>query len=514
MNQTSERTKRIAKNSVYLYVRMFFTMLIALYTSRAVLKTLGVEDYGIYNVVGGLVSMFSLISTSLSSSTSRFLTFELGRGDNESLRRVFSTSLWVHIVLAAVVILLAETVGLWFLNTHMNISPSRMLAANVIYQASIVSFALGLFSVPYSATISSHERMDIFAGIGMLESVLKLMAVLFLVYVPFMYDKLIMYSILLMSIGIMMQSIYFIYCHRHFPECRLQHSFDRQRWKEISSFAGWNFIGCTAGLMKGQGVNILINLFFGTAVNAARGISETINIHVNSFAGNFMSAVYPQITKSYAAGDYSYTYSLVERGSRFSYYAILIVALPIILETDFILHLWLGSYPEHTVNFARLVLVTLLIDTLSNTLINLQSATGRIRNYQIAVGGMLLMNFPFSYICLKAGLEPEYTYVVAIFFSICCLSLRLYFLKRMTSFSPASFIRNVCCNVIIVTSIALIIPVLIHYYMSSGLLRFVISTIISILSTIITIYVVGCSNSEKKFLKEKFSMLLFKRFRV
>ena len=271
MNQTSERTKRIAKNSVYLYVRMFFTMLIALYTSRAVLKTLGVEDYGIYNVVGGLVSMFSLISTSLSSSTSRFLTFELGRGDNESLRRVFSTSLWVHIVLAAVVILLAETVGLWFLNTHMNISPSRMLAANVIYQASIVSFALGLFSVPYSATISSHERMDIFAGIGMLESVLKLMAVLFLAYAPFMYDKLIMYSILLMSIGIMMQSIYFIYCHRHFPECRLQHSFDRQRWKEISSFAGWNFIGCTAGLMKGQGVNILINLFFGTAVNAARG---------------------------------------------------------------------------------------------------------------------------------------------------------------------------------------------------------------------------------------------------
>lgn len=511
MTEQAENTRRIAKNTLMLYVRMLFGMLVSLYTSRVVLQALGVEDYGIYNVVGGVVAMFSMISNSLSSSVSRFLTFELGKGNLEGLKRVFSTSLSIHVALVLVIVLLSETLGLWFLNTHMTIPENRLYAANWVFQASVLTFVINLLSVPFSASIVSHERMSAFAYIGILDIMLRLLIVLFIAYSDWNFDRLIIYSLLLVGVVCIMQAIYWNYCTRNFEECKFGLSFDVNYWKEMSSFAGWNFIGCTARLFKDQGVNILLNLFIGPIINAARGIANTVNNVLASFSGNFMTALNPQITKSYAAGDYDYMFSLVERGSRFSYYILLLFALPMLFETEFVLTLWLKHYPAHTVNFVRLILIVTMCDILSNTLINLQVATGKIRNYQLIVGSMLLMNFPLSYLCLKIGFPPESTFVVAFVVAVFCLLLRLWFLREMVGLSIKRYLYRVCGNVLCVTLVAAVIPALLYMQMSDGLMRFLLMCVLTMLCSSMAIYFVGCSNNERKFINEK-AVFISKKF--
>ena len=507
MTSQRENTKRIAKNTLMLYGRMLFSMLVSLYTSRVVLQALGVEDYGIYNVVGGVVAMFSMISSSLSSSVSRFLTFELGKGDTDGLKRVFSTSLSIQLVLAGIIVVLAETIGLWFLNTHMTIPANRLYAANWVFHASVLTFVINLLSVPFSASIVSHERMSAFAYIGILDVVLRLLIVLFIAYSGLGFDRLIVYALLLVGVVCIMQAIYWRYCTRHFLECQLKLSFDVDYWKEMSSFAGWNFIGCTAGLLKDQGVNILLNLFLGPIINAARGIANTVNNVLFSFAGNFMTALNPQITKSYAAGDYDYMFSLVERGSRFSYYILLLFALPMLFEADFVLTLWLKHYPAHTVNFVRLILLVTMCDILSNTLINLQNATGKIRNYQLAVGGMLLMNFPLSYICLKIGFQPESTLIVALIVAVACLFLRLLFLRKMVGLSIRRYLHKVCGNVMCVTLAAAVLPTLLYLQMADGVLRFLLMCMLTALCSATAIYFIGCSRNERDFIKSRIVLI-------
>ena len=507
MTTQQENTKRIAKNTLMLYVRMLFGMLVSLYTSRVVLQALGVEDYGIYNVVGGFVAMFSMISSSLSSSVSRFLTFELGKGDTDGLKRVFSTSLSIQLVLAGIIVVLAETIGLWFLNTHMTIPANRLYAANWVFHASVLTFVINLLSVPFSASIVSHERMSAFAYIGILDVVLRLLIVLFIAYSGLDFDRLIVYALLLVGVVCIMQAIYWNYCTRHFQECQLKLSFDVDYWKEMSSFAGWNFIGCTAGLLKDQGVNILLNLFLGPIINAARGIANTVNNVLSSFAGNFMTALNPQITKSYAAGDYSYMFSLVERGSRFSYYILLLFALPMLFEADFVLTLWLKHYPAHTVNFVRLILLVTMCDILSNTLINLQNATGKIRNYQLAVGGMLLMNFPLSYICLKIGFQPESTLIVALIVAVACLFLRLLFLRKMVGLSMKRYLHKVSGNVICVTLAAVVLPTLLYLQMADGIVRFLLMCVLTTLCSALAIYFIGCNRNERNFIKSRIILI-------
>ena len=507
MTTQQENTKRIAKNTLMLYGRMLFSMLVSLYTSRVVLQALGVEDYGIYNVVGGVVAMFSMISSSLSSSVSRFLTFELGKGDTDGLKRVFSTSLSIQLVLAGIIVVLAETIGLWFLNTHMTIPANRLYAANWVFHASVLTFVINLLSVPFSASIVSHERMSAFAYIGILDVVLRLLIVLFIAYSGLDFDRLIVYALLLVGVVCIMQAIYWNYCARHFQECQLKLSFDVDYWKEMSSFAGWNFIGCTAGLLKDQGVNILLNLFLGPIINAARGIANTVNNVLSSFAGNFMTALNPQITKSYAAGDYSYMFSLVERGSRFSYYILLLFALPMLFEADFVLTLWLKHYPAHTVNFVRLILLVTMCDILSNTLINLQNATGKIRNYQLAVGGMLLMNFPLSYICLKIGFQPESTLIVALIVAVACLFLRLLVLRKMVGLSMKRYLHKVSGNVICVTLAAVVLPTLLYLQMADGIVRFLLMCVLTTLCSALAIYFIGCNRNERNFIKSRIILI-------
>lgn len=485
-----------------LYGRMLFGMFVSLYTSRVVLEVLGVEDFGIQGAVGGFVGMFSLISTSLSSSVSRFLTFELGRGDKESLKQVFATSLLIHIALALVVLLSIETFGVWFLNNRMdNIPADRLYAANWLLQFSVLSFMVGLISVPYNATLISHEKMDVFAAIGISDIFMRLCIVLSLKMLPGGADKLIVYSFLGMCLSLIQQTFYFYYCGKHFPECRTKPALYKSKLKSMTGFASWNFIGCTAGLLKTYGVDLLLFQFFGPILTAAKSISSSVNGAVNSFAGNFMTALLPQITKSYAADDLKYTFSLVERGSRFSFYVMMFFAVPIMFETEFILTIWLKEYPEHSVNFVRLVLTLSLLEILSITLINLQTATGKIRNYQIVVGSTLLLNFPLSYIALELGCPPEATLVVALFVGVCCLLLRLLFLRKMTGLSMSGYLKNVCLNVLAVLAITAI-PTFVVYKMipESGLAQFLAVGFTSVVTSLFAILYVGCTKNERAFI--------------
>ena len=499
-NIQSANTKRIAKNTMMLYVRMLFGMLVSLYTSRVVLSTLGVEDFGIQGAVGGFVAMFSLISSSLSSSVSRFLTFELGKGDKESLKQVFSTSLLIHIALAIIVFLCIETFGVWFLNNRMdNIPVDRLHAANWLLQFSVVSFMLGLISVPYNASLISHEKMDVFAMVGIVDIVMRLFIVLSLKLLPADTDKLIIYALMGMCWGFALQVFYFCYCSRHFEECKASPALYNSKLKSMTGFAGWNFIGCTAGLLKTSGVDLLLFQFFGPVLTAAKSISGTVNNAISAFAGNFMTALVPQITKSYAAGDMKYTFSLVERGSRFSYY-VMFFALPMMFETEFVLSIWLKEYPQFSVIFVRLILVLSLLEILSNTLINLQNATGKIRNYQLVVGTTLLMNFPLSYVALELGCPPESTIIVALFVGVCCLLLRLAFLRKSVGLSMRGYLRNVCLNVLAVT-ILTVIPTYVVYdlILNMGWLHFIAVGTTSVISSILSILYIGCTSNERQF---------------
>lgn len=482
---------------------MLFGMLVSLYTSRVVLQALGVEDYGIYNVVGGVVAMFSLLSGSLSAAVSRFLTFELGRNDLVRLRKVFSSALCVHALLALVVLVLSETLGLWFLNYQMNIPADRMIAANWVFQFSLFSFLLGLFSVPYNASIISHERMGIFAFVGIGDTLLQLGIVLFIAFGGICSDKLIVYASLLVVKGMLFQLFYFYYCRKSFKECRFKLSLDKPLLKEMTGFAGWNFIGASSAILRDQGGNILLNLFYGPALNAARGVANQVSNAIGSFVGNFMIALNPQITKSYAAAEYGYTFSLIFRGARFSYYLLLWLALPVLLNTQYILSIWLNVVPEHTILFVQLVLVFSMCETISNPLITVMLATGKIRNYQIVVGGLQMMNFPLSYIFLKMGFLPEIIVMVAISLSLICLGARLILLRDMIQLPVARFLRHVCGNIIVVTILSLTVPLYARWELPNNLFGFIFSCIICFGWGGIILYRFGCSVSERKFLISK-----------
>lgn len=504
-NQRSRDNKRLAKNTLLLYFRMLLIMAVSLYTSRVVLNTLGVEDYGIYNVVGGVVVMFSVLSGSLSAAISRFITFELGRKNQERLKIIFSSAVTIQIILALIVCLLAEIGGIWFLNNKMNISPDRLIAANWVLQCSILTFVINLVSVPYNAAIIAHERMKVFAYIGILEAVLKLGAVL-LLYIS-VFDKLKIYAVLLAVVAIIIRLIYGAYCSRNFEECSHKLAFDKKILKEMTSFAGWNFIGSSSAVLRDQGVNIAINLFCGPVVNAARGIAFQVTAAVQSFVSNFMTALNPQITKSYASGEREYMMTLVYQGARVSFYLLLLLSLPILIETDSILILWLKVVPEHTVGFVRLALVFALCESISGPLVTAMLATGNIRNYQLIVGGLQLMNFPISYVLLRLEWIPEMTMVAAIVISQCCLLARLWLLRGLIGLSARSFLKKVYLNILFVSMLSAIIPILVYSRMDMGLSRFFTVGAICLASTLTVIFYIGCSRQERELIAHKISNL-------
>ena len=491
-----------------LYFRMLFTMAVSLFTSRVVLNTLGVEDYGIYNVVGGVVSMFSIISGSLSAAISRFITVELAKGDADKLRKTFSASVTIQLILSLIIVVLIESIGVWFLNAKMVIPAERMDAANWVLQFSIVTFVINLISVPYNATIIAHEKMSAFAYISILEVVCKLVIVYLLKISPI--DRLVFYAILMCAVSVIIRLVYGYYCNRHFAECKFSFRFDKDLLKRMFSFAGWNFIGASSAVLRDQGGNIIINLFGGPAVNAARGIAMQVNHAIVGFSNNFMTALNPQITKSYASGEQDYMMKLIFRGARFSFYMLLFLSLPVLANTHYILSLWLGIVPEHSVLFVRLALIFAMSESISSPLVTAMLATGKIRNYQIVVGGLQMLNLPISYVLLRIGCIPETVMMVAIGLSQCCLAARLVMLRTMIGLSAKKYLREVYLNVILVTTTAAVLPILVSVVLEESFLNFVIIVLISLITAAISIFYIGFNKNERDFAVTKFKYAIQK----
>ena len=506
--QTSENNKRIAKNTLLLYFRMLFLMLVSLYTSRVILNALGVEDFGIYNVVGGVVAMFSVISGSLSAAISRFITYELGKGDQSKLNKIFSASVTIQLLLSLIIVVLVESVGVWFLNAKMTIPETRMTAANWVLQFSIVTFVINLISVPYNAAIIAHERMSAFAYISILEAVGRLAIAFLIVVSPI--DRLIFYAILMCAVAVIVRLTYGRYCKKHFTECTYHFHWDKDILKQMFGFAGWNFIGASSAVLRDQGGNIVVNLFFGPTVNAARGIASQVNNAVTGFVSNFMTALNPQITKSYASGDHEYQMTLIFQGARLSFYMLLLLSLPILANTHYILVLWLKLVPEHAVLFVQLTLVFAMSESISNPLVTAMLATGRIRNYQIVVGGLQMMNLPISYVCLRFGCAPESVLVVAIFISQCCLAARLYMLRGMIGLSSIRYMKNVYLNVLAVALLSAIVPGLLSMYMQESFLSFIAISLVAMASTVAAEFYIGCNNKERAFVVARAKTIVHK----
>ncbi len=505
---SSENTKRIAKNTAMLYFRMLFTMLVTLYTSRVILNTLGVQDYGIYNIVGGVVYLFSVLSGSIGSATQRFLSFEIGRKDFEQLRKVFSLTVTIHVILALIIFALAETIGLWFLITQINIPSERIDAAQWVYQFSVFSFVLTILQIPYNASIIAHEDMKVYAYVSFLDVSLKLLVVFILSWLSF--DKLKLYAGLLFVTFFIITFVYNRYCKRKFQEWKYSFYWNKTLFDTLMSYAGWNLFGAMAVVISNQGINILLNTFFGPVVNAARGIAYQVQGAVNSFVTNFQMAVNPQIVKSYASGDKSYMMKLIFQSSKYSFFLLFLLSLPILIETETILKIWLIIVPEFTVIFCRLVIVVALIDSFSGSLIASSGATGRVKKYQMVVGTILMLNLPISYVLLKIGYVPQVTMYISIMISCVALASRLYMLKSMINISIRAFFKNVIAIVIPIVTISSILPLGVRYYMQPGWERLIFICILSIFSVFISIYSLGLQNDERLFLKEKFKKLLLK----
>jgi len=500
-NNISTNNKRIAKNAMLLYIRMIIVMIISLYTSRVVLRSLGVVDYGIYNVVGGVVSLFSALCSSLSFSISRFMTFELGRGEKERLRKVFSMGINIQVFMAILIVLLVETVGLWFLLNKMVIPDERMAAAIWVLQMSTLTFALNIVSIPFNAAIIAHEKMRAFAYISVFECVCKLIVALCISLSPI--DHLVFYSVALCVVALILRLIYGIYCSKKFEECHYTLGLDRPLLKEMSSFAGWNFLAYVTGLSRDQGGNIIINLFCGPAVNAARGISIQVYSVINNFVGNFMTALKPQITKQYAAQNYDYVRQLVFQGSRLSFFILLIICIPILINIDYILELWLVDVPAHTSSFVVLVIMFVLSESLSTPIDTALQSTGKIRRLSTRVGLLQLTNFPLFYILLYVNCIPEVVLIVSIATSQICLIVRLIEARRMLGMTMGLFMKDVYINVAFVSILAFLIPYGISLTLDCGMHRLLITSPVSVAYSCFIIYMLGCSKEEKSFVRSK-----------
>ena len=491
----ANRGKRIAKNTLMLYFRMLFMLFLGLFTSRIVLSALGETDYAVYNVVGGVVAMFTIISGALNSAVSRFITFELGKGAEAQLNKVYSTAVTIQIILAAVVVILAEPAGLWFIDNKMTIDPGRIPAARWVLQFSLLSFVTNLMSVPQMASITAHEKMSAYAYIGILDGLLRF-AVALLISIS-QTDRLVLYSVLMFISVLAVRIAYGWYCRSNFEECRYRPVLDRALLKEMFSFAGWNFVGVAAGVMRDHGGNILINVFAGLGMNTARALALQLNGAVQGFVTNFMTAVNPQITKSYASGERDYMISLVMKSSRMAYYLLMLLVLPVIFNSECLLGLWLKDVPAGTDIFVKLFLVLSLSECISSPLMTSALATGKIRDYQIIVGGLIMLNLPFSYIFLKAGAPAETTVVIAIVISQLCLGARLVMLRRLMDFPVGRFLSKVYFNILAVTAVAVMVLLPLQRIIPEGMTGFVFNVALCLFVAALSVFFVGCSAKER-----------------
>lgn len=496
-NPKFRNNKTIAKNTLYLYFRTLFVMGITLFTSRIVLEMLGVDDYGIYSVVGGFVTMFSVLSSSLTAGSQRFLAYELGK-ENPQIKTVFSTTITIHIFLALLIFVALESVGLWYLNYKMNIVPERLIAANWVFQCSVITFCVNLISIPYNAAIIAFEKMSAFAYISIFEATAKLGAVYALYAIQ--YDSLITYAVFMLVVAVILRLIYGIYCNKNFQDCRYNFSFNRQILKQILDFCGWNFIGSTAGILNIQGINLLINAFFGVALNAARGIAMQVDTAINTFVQNFMLAINPQITKSFAAGDFSNVNNMIYAGTRLAFFLFGLLCLPVFVSADFLLSVWLKEVPPSTALFTKYAIVYTLCQNLSQCLYIAMLATGRIKKYQIIVGSLSIMAFPTAWLFFKIGLSAEWGYISMIIFSLACLVARLILLQSMIpQFSALSYITEAILPIAKVSIPTICLTIIVaQIFKENCWTNFILQSILYIAISGICIWTLGVKTAERQ----------------
>ena len=497
MNQEANN-KRIAKNTLLLYFRMILIMLVSLYTSRVILAELGVEDFGIYNLVAGVVVLFSFLSNALVTATQRYLSVAIGKGDKQYIQAIFSTSLISHLILILLIIVAAETAGLWFVNAQLEIPDGRMYATNVIYQLAILTTCVNIIRIPYNASIIANERMSFFAYVSVVETFLKLFIVWALAIIP--GDKLIIYSLLFLFVTIAINIAYWFYCHKNLVANRFILKTDKKILVELTSFSGWNLFGGLADVGYKQGTNIILNMFFGVTVNAALGITNQIRNAIFSFVSNLQLAANPQIVKSYSAGDYSYFATLVHRISKYSYFLMLVLTLPIIFNIDLILNIWLKKPPQYTADFSVLTLVFCLIDSLTGPLWVAMQAGGRIQKFQIVTSICLLLNLPVSYVFLYLGYNPCSVLIIQIIITTLTLFVRLIFAKYYLQFAIRTYLVEVFLPIVCVTFLTIPFPLYIAA-VNDGYAR-LFFTICYMPLVVAIIYLCGTCKSEKSTINQ------------
>ena len=498
MNTVSDN-KRIAKNTMMLYLRMFITMAISLYTSRLVLDVLGVVDFGVYNIVGGIVVVFSVLNGTLSTSTQRFLTVELGKSSGNKIKDVFSTSLIVHIIVAGIIVLLSETVGLWFLNTQLSIPQDRLIVANWIYQFSILTCVLQLNTLPFSGVVIAHERMNVYAWLSIYNVIVKLLLVILISNLP--SDKLMLYGLVMLSIQIMETAFYVLYT-RKFSEVVLPTLWRSDLIRDFGKFAGWNLFGSISEVGYTQGINFLLNIYFGPVVNAARAIGVQVLAAAHSFVFNFQLAATPQITKTYASGEYERMHKLIFLSSKVSFCLTFLIAVPLILEMPFVLNLWLTQVPDYTVIFVRLVILTMLFDSTAGPLVFSLNATGNIKKYQLIINGLFLMVLPISWFFLWKGYPPQTVYVVYLVLVIIVQVLRIFIILPQIYLSKSVYIKEVLIKLTLLIICGIPLPVLLYAIMSPGVFRFIIIGAASLFFIPLSMYLVVMSQHERDMVKD------------
>jgi O-antigen/teichoic acid export membrane protein len=493
--------KRIAKNTIMLYFRMLLTMLVTIYTSRIILNTLGVQDFGIYNVVGGVVLMLSFLNSSMGAATSRFLIFELGKKDYKQLKKVFNASLVSHIGIALVVLLLAETIGLWFVTHKLVIPQERMSAALWTYQFSIVTALVTLTQVPYNALIIAHERMNVYAYISILEVILKLVIVYILTIGNF--DKMKLYATLFFLVSLTIALTYRFYCRKQFAESSLSFQRDKGLYKKLFSFSVWELYGGFALMGMGQGVNMLMNIYFGPTVNAARAIAYQLQGAISGFGDNFLIAVKPQIVKLYADNKVTQMMKLVFSSSKYSFFLTLFLSLPLLVETRFILELWLKIVPDYTVSFCRLVLINNLIWSMRGSIVTCFHAVGKIKAANLVCGSIFYLIIIVSYFCLKIGYPPESAFIVTIIVSILVQMTELLLLKQLILYSIRAYFREVIWLGFLVMIISGIIPYMLTIFLDPGLIRFIVVGFTCVITITTLVYYIGIDLETRTFVVRK-----------
>ena len=492
---TNVDQRQIARNAILLYVRMALMMLVSLYTSRIILYSLGETDFGIHNVVGGVVMMFSFLSGTMSTACQKFFALEISRGNQKELNRTFNLCLLVFLAIIVLISILCETVGIWLLNRKLH-TEGRLDAARIVFQCSIISFALSIIRSPYQGMIIIKEKMKVFTYISVIEVMANLGVALMLKFSD--KDRLILYGVLLIGVNLLVSLCYVIYCHVFYKECRLHPYWDKKKIKEIFDFAGWNMLGALAGICKSQGLNILLNMFFLPAVNAARGMAYKVYSTVQLFGDNFITAFKPQLLKSYSEKDNSDFFKLICQSTKFSFYLLFIISFPIILETPLILDVWLKDVPELTVYFTRLILAVSLIDILSYPLGSAMQAYGKIRRYQIEVSGILLSIVPISYVLLKMHFPPETVFYVSIVISAFSIFYRVIFISRCLGLDKKNYCKTAIKPILTLILVSSVIPILLVCYMTHGILKFFVVCGSAVLLTAVTVFSLGMTVTERK----------------